>query len=99
MLFPSLLLCLQVVISSFEPFLSDIERGLRFLHLGGGGGGGGGLWRKRRTGGGFFFTVGGGGGGGGGESYAENEDPGQIFLIIENRVVSYSPLVSRSRCE
>ena len=37
--------------------------------------------------------------GGGGESYAENEDPGQIFLIIENRVVSYSPLVSRSRCE
>ena len=37
MSFPSLLLCLQVVISSFEPFLSDIEGGLRFLHLGGGG--------------------------------------------------------------
>ena len=36
MLFPTVLLCLQVVIRSFEPFLSDFEEDLRFLHLEGG---------------------------------------------------------------
>ena len=36
--FFTLLQCLKVVISSFEPFPSDFEGGLRFRHLGGGGG-------------------------------------------------------------
>ena len=44
MLFLKLLHCLKVVISSFEPFPSDFEGALRFLHLGGGLG----LHRKRR---------------------------------------------------
>ena len=35
MLFLKLLHCLKVVISSFEPFPSDFEGALRFLHLGG----------------------------------------------------------------
>ena len=38
MLFLKLLHCLKVVISSFEPFPSDFQGALRFLHLGGGGG-------------------------------------------------------------
>ena len=36
MLFLTLLQCLEVVINSFEPFPSDFEGGLRFLHLKGG---------------------------------------------------------------
>ena len=40
-LFLALLWCLEVVVSSSEPFSNDFEGGLRFLHLAG-------LCRKRR---------------------------------------------------
>ena len=67
MLLLTLLWCLEVVKSSFQPFPSDFE----------------GVF--------VFYTPG---------DCVENEDPGRNFVllkIVRGRVVSYAPLVSRSR--